>query len=63
MLGLLDQMEAENPEDPSLAPTASVYPAGYWAGRHNYLQLDNLACRLLGSGPVPMLGMYKCSKS
>ena len=25
MLGLLDQMEAENPEDPSLAPKASVY--------------------------------------
>lgn len=24
MLGLLDQMEAENPEDPSLAPKASV---------------------------------------
>lgn len=23
MLGLLDQMEAENPEDPSLAPKAS----------------------------------------
>ena len=28
MLGLLDQMEAENPEDPSLAPKASVYPKG-----------------------------------
>ena len=25
MLGLLDQMEAENPEDPSLAPKASVF--------------------------------------
>lgn len=25
MLGLLDQMEAENPEDASLAPKASVY--------------------------------------
>ena len=24
MLGLLDQMEAENPEDPSLAPKASA---------------------------------------
>ena len=28
MLGLLDQMEAENPEDPSLAPKASIRVLG-----------------------------------
>lgn len=62
MLGLLDQMEAEHPEDPSLVPKARMF----WAegnSSHVFLQLDDWACRPLGSGPAPMSSMYKCSKN
>ena len=61
MLGLLDQMEAENPEDPALAPKAS--PKSLLAMTVTHGTDTRFGNRALESGPVPMSSMCKSSRS
>ncbi len=65
MLGLLDQMEAENPEDPALAPKVSIrsIKQACFALYCQCLTCCRWCLRRLGSGPVPMSSMSKSSRS